>query len=137
MSWGRSSNSQRSTPLDASLRLRVDERLHDVFCLLSSPWVGWGCRTHFCPGCGSELAVRVRQGGDPRSRLLYAVAVGGLVLRGFNEQFYLNLNILTKATIFSVILYGLPGLRAGPWIARGRAASEGRHPRTPEGRVLE
>lgn len=54
------------------------------------------------------------QAGDPRARLVYALAIAGLVLSGFSEEFFMNLTFLLKAMAFSWVVYGIP---------RGRRAS--------------
>ncbi|MGZ6970682.1 MAG: O-antigen polymerase [Thermoanaerobaculia bacterium] len=74
------------------------------------PRFGWAgvVAFPFILGVALTWCFRSAQAGDPRARLVYAAAVAGLVLSAFNEEFFMNLSFLLKATAFSWVLYGLP-----------------------------
>jgi oligosaccharide repeat unit polymerase len=80
------------------------------------PHFGWAGVVLFPVVLGIVLSwlYQSAQASDPRARLVYASAVAGLVLSGFNEQFFMNLTFLLKATVFSWVLYGLPLSRRAP-----------------------
>jgi oligosaccharide repeat unit polymerase len=65
----------------------------------------------FVVGALATWLFRLARDGDPRARLVCALALAGLVLSGFNEQFFMNLTFYVKAALFCVVLYGFPSIR--------------------------
>jgi len=53
--------------------------------------------------------------GIPWAAILYGILTAGVVLSGFAEEFFLQLNLILKATVLSLVIYNFPALsgRAG------------------------
>ncbi|MGH9720012.1 MAG: O-antigen polymerase [Bryobacteraceae bacterium] len=59
-------------------------------------------------GAALTWIYRRAAAGNPKSILLYGLALAGMALSGFNEQFFITLNFWFKALVFGLVLYRLP-----------------------------
>jgi oligosaccharide repeat unit polymerase len=124
-------------PSNVALFVQVSNRdVTNVYTMYFAyfPELGWGgvATLTFILGVILTWLFWAARAGDPRARLLYAACFAGLILSSFSEYFFMNLNYFTKATVFSLILYGLPALRWFPHVGRERLPAPAEQEAPPE-----